>query len=94
MLQLERWAEVVRDYRTLKQELPNDNEVTENLAQALLALEKSRKVVNGSTTLGLEVEVEEVTTLDKFKAAIAFTGKLATFLFDHKYQFTVFLLHL
>ncbi|KAL5082294.1 hypothetical protein RYX36_010715 [Vicia faba] len=69
---LERWDEVVRDYRILKQELPNDNEVAENLGQALVALEKSRKGVNGSTKLG--VEVEEMTTLDKLKAAIAFTG--------------------
>ncbi|KAK7401923.1 hypothetical protein VNO78_13792 [Psophocarpus tetragonolobus] len=68
---LERWAEVVKDYQALKRELPNDNEVAESLRQAQLALEKSRQVVYG-TKFG--VEVEQITALDKFKAAIASAG--------------------
>ncbi|XP_020229443.1 inactive TPR repeat-containing thioredoxin TTL3 [Cajanus cajan] len=68
---LERWAEVVKDYQVLKHELPNNNEVAESLRQAQLALEKSRLVVYG-TKFG--VEVEEISALDKFKAAIASAG--------------------
>ncbi|XP_027343314.1 inactive TPR repeat-containing thioredoxin TTL3-like [Abrus precatorius] len=68
---LERWTEVVKDYQALKRELPNDNEVAESLHQAQLALEKSRQVVYG-TKFG--VEVEEISALDKFKAAIASAG--------------------
>jgi DnaJ family protein C protein 7 len=66
----------------LKQLLPNDNEVADSLRRALLALEKSRRVVNG-TKFG--VEVEEITALDKLKAAIAYAGNLITFLFNHIY---------
>ncbi|XP_061357776.1 inactive TPR repeat-containing thioredoxin TTL3-like [Gastrolobium bilobum] len=68
---LERWVEVVKDYQALKRELPNDNEVAESLRQAQLALEESRGVVYG-TKFG--VEVEEISALDKFKAAIASAG--------------------
>ncbi|KAK7324684.1 hypothetical protein VNO77_28438 [Canavalia gladiata] len=68
---LERWQEVVKDYRALKRELPNDYEVAESLHQAQLALDKSRQVVY-STKFG--VEVEEISALDKFKAAIASAG--------------------
>lgn len=71
MLQLERWADVIKDYQALKRELPNDNEVAESLRRAQLALEKSRLVVYG-TKFG--VEVEEISALDKFKAAIASAG--------------------
>ncbi|KAK7272413.1 hypothetical protein RJT34_28993 [Clitoria ternatea] len=68
---LERWAEVVKDYQTLKRELPNDNEVAESLRHAQLALEKSRQLAYG-TKFG--VEVEQISALDKFKAAIASAG--------------------
>ncbi|KAL1345981.1 hypothetical protein AAHE18_08G155800 [Arachis hypogaea] len=64
---LERWAEVVKDYETLRCELPEDSEVAEFLRQAKLALEKSREAVYA-------VEVEEILALDKFKAAIASAG--------------------
>ncbi|KAJ1424589.1 Thioredoxin-like superfamily [Sesbania bispinosa] len=66
---LERWAEVVKDYQALKRELPNDNEVAESLRQAQLALETSRGY---GTKFG--VEVEEISSLDKFKTAIASSG--------------------
>ncbi|CAJ2660584.1 unnamed protein product [Trifolium pratense] len=68
---LEIWAEVVKDYQALKHILPNDNDVADSLRRAVRALEKSRRVVNG-TKFG--VEVEEITALDKFKAAIAYAG--------------------
>ncbi|QHO22702.1 Inactive TPR repeat-containing thioredoxin [Arachis hypogaea] len=68
---LERWAEVVKDYETLRCELPEDSEVAEFLRQAKLALEKSREAVY-ATKFG--VEVEEILALDKFKAAIASAG--------------------
>ncbi|XP_028761734.1 inactive TPR repeat-containing thioredoxin TTL3 [Neltuma alba] len=68
---LERWAEVVKDYETLKQELPGDNEVVESLRKAQLALIKSR----GEDHAGKhEVEVGAVSSLDEFKAAIASAG--------------------
>lgn len=76
-LQLERWAEVVKDYQALRRELPNDIEVAESLRQAQLALEKPRGVVNGTTKFG--VEVEEISVLDKFKAAIASAGNSLLF---------------
>ncbi|XP_057455596.1 inactive TPR repeat-containing thioredoxin TTL3-like isoform X2 [Lotus japonicus] len=68
---LERWAEVVKDYQALKHELPNDNDVAVSLHQAQLALEKSRGLANG-TKFG--VEVEEISSVDKFKSAIASAG--------------------
>ncbi|KAK7290852.1 hypothetical protein RIF29_05585 [Crotalaria pallida] len=68
---LERWAEVVKDYEALKRELPYNNEVTESLCQAKISLEKSRGGVYG-TKFG--VEVEEISTLDKFRAAIVSAG--------------------
>ncbi|KAE9599916.1 hypothetical protein Lal_00045452 [Lupinus albus] len=68
---LERWAEAVKDYEALKSKLPHDNEVAESLRQARLGLEKSRGMIYG-TKFG--VEVEEISALDKFKAAIASAG--------------------
>lgn len=68
---LERWAEVVKDYEVLKCELPHDNDVAESLRQAQLALEKCRVVVYDTKS---GVEVEEISALDKFKAAITSAG--------------------
>ncbi|XVF18675.1 hypothetical protein REPUB_Repub11eG0043200 [Reevesia pubescens] len=69
---LERWAEAVRDYEVLRRELPYDNEVAESLFHAQVALKKS---------LGEEVynmkfggEVEEVSNLEQFRAAISLPG--------------------
>lgn len=80
LLQLERWVEVVKDYKALKRELPNDNEVAESLRQAQLALEKSRQMVYG-TKFG--VEVEQICALDKFKAALASAGNYLNMLTQH-----------
>lgn len=80
LLQLERWVEVVKDYKALKRELPNDNEVAESLRQAQLALEKSRQMVYG-TRFG--VEVEQICSLDKFKAALASAGNYLNMLTQH-----------
>jgi len=77
MLQLERWADVIKDYEALNRELPNDKEVAESLRRAQLALEKSRLVIYG-TKFG--IEVEEISALDKFKAAIASAGNYTNIL--------------
>ncbi|KAF5184448.1 Tpr repeat-containing thioredoxin ttl1 [Thalictrum thalictroides] len=69
---LERWAESVKDYEILRKELPEDNEVAEALFHAQVALKKSR----GEEVYNLKFggEVEEVSGLDQFKAAISSPG--------------------
>lgn len=64
----------MRDYEVLRRELPGDNEVTESLHRAQIALMKSHgeDVHNNMKFCG---EVEEVTSLDKFKAAVSSLGK-------------------
>lgn len=62
----------MKDLEFLRRELPGDNEVAESLHQAQIALKRSRgEVVNHGIVSG---EVEEVSTLDKLKAAISSTG--------------------
>ncbi|KAL0559930.1 hypothetical protein IC582_000313 [Cucumis melo] len=69
---LERWEDAVKDLEVLRRELPGDHEVAESLHQAQVALKRSRgEVVDHRTVSG---EVEEVSTLDKLKAAISSTG--------------------
>ncbi|XP_042490274.1 TPR repeat-containing thioredoxin TTL1-like [Macadamia integrifolia] len=69
---LERWAESVRDYEVLRKELPGDNEVAEALFHAHVALRKSR----GEEVYNLKFggEVEEISGLDQFRAAISLPG--------------------
>ncbi|XP_010279112.1 PREDICTED: TPR repeat-containing thioredoxin TTL1-like [Nelumbo nucifera] len=69
---LERWAESVRDYEVLIKELPGDNEVAEALFHAQVALKKSR----GEEVYNMKFggEVEEVSGLDQFRAAISSPG--------------------
>ncbi|KAJ4980563.1 hypothetical protein NE237_031400 [Protea cynaroides] len=69
---LERWAESVRDYEVLRKELPGDNEVAEALFHAQVALKKSR----GEEVYNMKFggEVEEVSGLDQFRAAISSPG--------------------
>ncbi|KAB2043937.1 hypothetical protein ES319_D01G054400v1 [Gossypium barbadense] len=69
---LERWAEAVRDYEVLRRELPNDNEVAESLFHAQVALKKSR----GEEVYNMKFggEVEEVCSLEQFRAAISLPG--------------------
>ncbi|KAL5864724.1 hypothetical protein ACOSQ3_002238 [Xanthoceras sorbifolium] len=69
---LGRWSEAVRDYETLRRELPGDNEVAESLHHAQLELKKSRGEVVYNTKV--DGEVEEVSSLEKFKAAISSAG--------------------
>ncbi|XP_050380556.1 inactive TPR repeat-containing thioredoxin TTL3-like [Argentina anserina] len=69
---LERWAEAVRDYEILRRELPGDNEVVESLHQARVALKKFRGEELHYVKSG--GEVEEVSSLTKFKAAISSSG--------------------
>lgn len=74
MIKLERWAEAVRDYEVLRRELPRDNEVVESLQRAQVALKKSHgEDVHHSMKFG--GEVEEISSLDKFKAAVCSLGK-------------------
>ncbi|KAJ4729670.1 TPR repeat-containing thioredoxin TTL1-like [Melia azedarach] len=69
---LGRWSEAVRDYEALRRELPGDNEVAASLHHAQVALKKSRgELVNKTKVIG---EVEEVSSIEKFKAAISSPG--------------------
>ncbi|KAJ4896143.1 TPR repeat-containing thioredoxin TTL4 [Raphanus sativus] len=65
---LGRWDEAVRDYEVLRKELPGDGEVAESLQRALLNKSEEHKY------LGYNNEVEEVSSLDKFKTATSFPG--------------------
>lgn len=62
----------MRDYEVLRRELPDDNEVAESLFHAQVALKKllGEEVVN----MKFGGEVEEVSGLEQFKAAISFPG--------------------
>lgn len=73
-LQLERWEDAVQDYEVLRKELPFDNEVAESLFHAQVALKKSR----GEEVYNLKFggEVEEVSSLDHFRAAVSLLGKI------------------
>ncbi|CAI0461114.1 unnamed protein product [Linum tenue] len=68
---LGRWAETVKDYEALRQELPHENEVLQHLHQAENALKKYHGQVYDGKLGG---EVEEVCRLDKFKAGISSPG--------------------
>ncbi|KHN23937.1 TPR repeat-containing thioredoxin TTL1 [Glycine soja] len=69
---LERWEEAVTDYELLRRELPDDNEVAENLFHAQVALKKSR----GEEVHNLKFggEVEDISGLEQFRAAISLPG--------------------
>ncbi|CAL9129245.1 TPR repeat-containing thioredoxin TTL1-like [Musa acuminata AAA Group] len=69
---LECWAECVRDYEVLRKELPQDTEVAEALFHAQVAL----KTCRGEDVSNLKFggEVEEVTGVEQFRAAISFPG--------------------
>ncbi|URE21874.1 TPR repeat-containing thioredoxin TTL1 [Musa troglodytarum] len=69
---LECWAECVRDYEVLRKELPWDSEVAEALFHAQVAL----KTCRGEDVSNLKFggEVEEVTSIEQFRAAISFPG--------------------
>ncbi|KAI3918811.1 hypothetical protein MKX01_042131 [Papaver californicum] len=69
---LERWLESVRDYESLRKELPTDNEVAEALFHAQVALKKSRGEEVSNLKFG--GEVEEIFGADQFKAAISLPG--------------------
>ncbi|XP_027340864.1 TPR repeat-containing thioredoxin TTL1 [Abrus precatorius] len=69
---LERWEEAVKDYEVLRRELPNDNEVAEALFHAQVSLKKSRGEEVYNLKFGGEVEV--VSGLEQFRAAISLPG--------------------
>lgn len=64
-LQLKRWADAVRDYEILRQELPRDREVAANLSHARVELRREAP----------EGKVELVSDVEKFQAVIA-SGRL------------------
>ncbi|KAJ9686160.1 hypothetical protein PVL29_015179 [Vitis rotundifolia] len=69
---LGRWAEAVKDYEVLRRELPGDIEVAESLSHAQAALSKSWEEETHCVKFG--GEVEEVSGVDQFKAAISSPG--------------------
>ena len=64
----------MRDYEVLRTELLDDNEVVESLFHAQVALKKSRSEEVYNMKFG--GEVEEVSCLEQFRAAISLPGKL------------------
>lgn len=72
-MQLNRWSDAVRDYEVLRKDFPNDKEVAEALFHAQVSLKKSR----GEEVHNLKFggEVEEVSGLEQFKAAVSLPGK-------------------
>ena len=68
----------MRDYEVLRKELPGDKEVAEFLFHAQIALKKSR----GEEVYNLKFggEVEEVLSVDQFRAAISSPGEHFTLL--------------
>lgn len=72
MLQLDKWAESVKDYEILRKELPNNNDIAESLFHAQVALKKSRGEDVNNMKFGGEVEL--ITDLEQFKAAVASSG--------------------
>lgn len=67
----------MRDYEALRRELPDDNEVAESLFHAQVALKKSR----GEEVYNMKFggEVESVSGLEQFRAAISSPGKCVLF---------------
>lgn len=63
----------MRDYEVLRRELPDDNDVAESLFHAQVALKKSR----GEEVYNMKFggEVESVSGLEQFRAAISSPGK-------------------
>ncbi|XP_052177113.1 inactive TPR repeat-containing thioredoxin TTL3-like [Diospyros lotus] len=71
---LERWSEAARDYEVLRRELPGDSEVAESLLRAQVALKKSGQEEEEAPHAKCSGEVDEVSNLDRFKAAISSPG--------------------
>lgn len=63
----------MKDYEVLRKELPNDNDVAESLFHAQVALRKSRGEEVHNMKFGGEVEF--VSGLEQFRAAISSPGK-------------------
>ncbi|XP_047323652.1 TPR repeat-containing thioredoxin TTL1-like [Impatiens glandulifera] len=69
---LERWGEAVKDYEVLRKDLPDDSEVAESLFHAQVAFKKSRGEEVHNLKFGGEVEL--VSSLEHFKAAVSLPG--------------------
>ena len=63
----------MRDYDVLRKELPDDKEVAENLFHAEVALKTSRGEEISNLKFG--GEVEEITGVEQFQAAVSLTGE-------------------
>lgn len=63
----------MKDYETLRKELPYDKEIAESLFHAQVALKKS----HGEVVLNMEFggQVEEITSHEELKAALTRPGK-------------------
>lgn len=87
-LQLERWAEAVRDYEALRSEFPHDTEVAESLFHAQVSLKKSNgeEFYNGKFGGGIEV----VSGLEQFQSAISSPGRLLSYFFNADITIPVF----
>ena len=64
----------MRDYELLRKELPGDNEVAESLHNAQVALKKSRGV--DVHNMKISGEVEEISSIDRFKTAVSSPGEV------------------
>jgi len=73
---MEKWDKAMRDYETLKKEMPGDLEIAKTLFQVQLALKKAKgeKVVESQH----ENVVEDISSADRLREAISQQGILAT----------------
>jgi hypothetical protein len=71
-MQLEQWADALRDYEALKRELPGNVEVAKALSEVQLAFKKSL----GEETYQMWYggEVGEISSNDQFRKAVSCSG--------------------
>ncbi|KAF7822638.1 TPR repeat-containing thioredoxin TTL1-like [Senna tora] len=69
---LEKWGEAIKDYEVLRRMLPDNNDVSEALFHARVALKKSRGEEVSNLKFGGEVEA--ISSLEQFRAAISLPG--------------------
>ena len=75
----------MRDYEVLRNELPGDAKVAEALLQAQVSLKTLRGTDTSNMKFGGQVEV--ITGLDPFHAAITLPGNLSFLLVSENYLF-------
>lgn len=72
VMQLERWADALRDYEALKRELPGNVEVARALSEVQLAFKKS--VGEETYQMWYGGEVGEISSNDQFRKAVSCSG--------------------